>query len=80
MIKLKLFKIIFHQSKIVIPDLYLSEHEFKDAIVSFRMMNSKGYIRKPTLIGECSVDLSAVHARITHEVRGRLIFNMGIII
>ena len=62
------------KTKIVIPNVYLSENEFKDATVSLRMMHSKGYIRKPTLIGECCVDLSAVHARITHEVRGRYKF------
>ncbi len=34
-------------------------------------MHSNGMLRKPTLIGECSVDFSAVHNRSTHEVKGR---------
>ena len=50
----------------------MTENEFKDATISFKMMHWKGYIRTDTLIGECFLDLSAVHARITHEVRGRL--------
>lgn len=56
---------------LVIPNIYLTENEFKEATINFKMMHSKGYFRSPTLIGQCCVDLSAVHARITHEVRGR---------
>jgi hypothetical protein len=55
----------------VFPKFLLSEEEYKDAVINFTMMHSNGYIRRPNVIGYCTVDLSAVHNRSTHEIRAR---------
>jgi hypothetical protein len=55
----------------VFPPVALSYDEYNRVDIIFTMMHSNGMIRTPMVIGKCNVDLSAVHGRNTHEVRGR---------
>ena len=66
----KKVNVVFAEIK-VFNKIQLSRKEYNHATIDFKMMHSNGMIRKPMFIGECSVDLSAVHNRSTHEVKGR---------
>lgn len=66
----KKLNLTFDETKVFAP-VALSEAEYNEATIDFRMMHYTGMIRKHQIIGTCNVDLSAVHARSTHEVKGR---------